>query len=60
MRVWIDADELYPYYFLLDPRDPERPGWVEVPDERAARWRSVIADWADCQDEMADYADKEG
>lgn len=52
MKIWIDADERYEVYSVLEtPRLPDDPS-VEVAPEDLARWAAAEQAWYAVQDEM--------
>lgn len=50
MKVKIDSDEWYPVYDLDDYGDE-----VEVPDDKVAEWKRILAEFDVMQKEMAAY-----
>lgn len=52
MKVRIEGDEKYPVYDFVDEW-PNLGHLVEVDEATAARWRRVIAEWEQVQEEMA-------
>ena len=50
MKLFLDRDELYPYYYVVS--NPRFGDEVEVDDETAWRWKSVMEDFKEIQGEM--------
>lgn len=51
MKVVLYENEEFPVYSIHEPAS-NSVGVIEVPDETLARWREVIAAYADVQAEM--------
>lgn len=52
MKVFIGADELYPYYYF---RESEGMFSEEIDDDTLARWTRVMEEFEQVQHEMAGW-----
>ena len=52
MKVFIGADELYPFYYI---NESDGRFSQEIDDETLGRWRRVMAEFHQVQNEMAGW-----